>query len=185
MPGVYNNDQNSSGGGQHQQQEQISGNYSYEITVLQLFTDTYRNGPSIVPLCASRKYRHCRGNRHYSPFCHYLLLPSVPSGFTGTIVGNKHYSTGTLEGTLLLYKYPLEDFRSPSVPHAIIRPKHPTVLCHHTYVHPLHARRVSYLYSTITTTPGHDDVSTQRKKHYKQTNNFRTTSTYTHTIINN
>ena len=29
------------------------------------------------------------------------LFPSVPSDFTGTIEGNRHYSTGTTEGALL------------------------------------------------------------------------------------
>ena len=44
------------------------------------------------------KYWHYSGNREYSANCHDLLFPSVPSDFTGTIAGNRHYSTSTIEG---------------------------------------------------------------------------------------
>ena len=60
-------------------------------------------GPFIVPVCANQKYQHCRGNRHYSgnqhySVCsHYLLFSSVPSDATGTIEGNRRFSTGALE----------------------------------------------------------------------------------------
>ena len=39
---------------------------------------------------------------HYSAYCHYWLLSSVPSDFTGNILGNRHYSTGAIEGPLLI-----------------------------------------------------------------------------------
>ena len=41
------------------------------------------------------KYRHYGGNRHYSVHCQYWLFPSMPSDLTGTIKGNRHYSTCT------------------------------------------------------------------------------------------
>ena len=44
------------------------------------------------------KYRHCSGNRHYSAYCRCCLLPSVPSNCTGIIAGNRHYSSGAIEG---------------------------------------------------------------------------------------
>ena len=47
------------------------------------------------------KYRHYGGNRHYSAYCQYWLFPSVRSDFTGTVAGNRHYSTGTIQGSLL------------------------------------------------------------------------------------
>ena len=54
----------------------------------------------MAPVCASQKYRRYYGNLNYSAYCHYSLLPSVPSDFTGTIAGNQHYSTRTIEGPL-------------------------------------------------------------------------------------
>ena len=33
--------------------------------------------------------------------CHYWLFPSVKSDFTGTIEGNRHYSTAIIEGPIL------------------------------------------------------------------------------------
>ena len=66
----------------------------------------------MVPVCASRKYGHCTGNRHYSAYNHYWLFPSVPSNFTDTIAGNRHYSSGIIEGPLLLFVVsPLGDCR--------------------------------------------------------------------------
>ena len=48
--------------------------------------------PSIVPVCASRKYWHYSGgNRHHSAYGHYALFPFVPSDFTGSMAGNRHY----------------------------------------------------------------------------------------------
>ena len=47
------------------------------------------------------KHRHYRGNRHYSAFYHCWLFPCVPSDFAGTVVGNQHCSTGTIERSLL------------------------------------------------------------------------------------
>ena len=64
------------------------------------------SGPSIVPVCDSRKYRHHTGNRHYSAYRHHWLFPSVPRDCTDTIAGNRHYPTGTIEGPLL-YSYEL------------------------------------------------------------------------------
>ena len=48
--------------------------------------DLNSSDPSILPVCASRKYWHCSGNRHW--LC--WLFPSVPSDFTCTIAGNLH-----------------------------------------------------------------------------------------------
>ena len=45
----------------------------------------------MVPLCASRNYRHYSGNRPYSAYCRYWLFPSARSDFTGTIAVNRHY----------------------------------------------------------------------------------------------
>ena len=39
------------------------------------------SGPSIVPICAGRKYRHCNGNRHYSASCPHRVLPSCTRHF--------------------------------------------------------------------------------------------------------
>ena len=36
---------------------------------------TYSSGPSIVQVSDGRKYRHYRGNRHYSTYCHYYFCP--------------------------------------------------------------------------------------------------------------
>ena len=65
----------------------------------------HSRGPSllIVPVCSSQKYRHYIGNRHYPAHCRSRLFPSVPSDFTGTEAGNRHYSIGTAEGPLPLY----------------------------------------------------------------------------------
>ena len=60
----------------------------------------YYSGPSIEPVCACWKYRHYSGIRSYSVCYHYSLFPSVPSDFTGTIAGNRHCSTGVIEGPL-------------------------------------------------------------------------------------
>ena len=54
------------------------------------------SGSSIVPACASGKNRHYSGNRHYSAYYHYRLFPMGPNNFTGTIAGDRHYSTGTI-----------------------------------------------------------------------------------------
>ena len=62
---------------------------------------TQSSGPSIAPVGV--KHRQSSGNRHYSACCHCWLLPSLPSDFTGTIAGNRHYSTGTTEGPLLCH----------------------------------------------------------------------------------
>ena len=32
---------------------------------------------------------------------HFCIFPYVPCDFTGTIAGNRHYSTSTIEGPLL------------------------------------------------------------------------------------
>ena len=61
----------------------------------------YSSGSSIVPVCVRREYPHYSGNRHYSACCHYWLFLPMPCDFTGTIAGNRHYSTGTIEGPLL------------------------------------------------------------------------------------
>ena len=54
-----------------------------------------------MPVCVRREYPHYSGNRHYSACCHYWLFLPMPSDFTGTIAGNRHYSTGTIEEPLL------------------------------------------------------------------------------------
>ena len=60
---------------------------------------------SIPLVCVRRKCWHYSGNRHCYANYNYWLFPSVPSGFTGTIAGNRHYSTGTIEGPPLhLYR---------------------------------------------------------------------------------
>ena len=58
----------------------------------------------LVLVCASRKHRHYRGNPHYSgtpalpeTYCHHWLFPSMPSGITGNLAGNRHYSIGTID----------------------------------------------------------------------------------------
>ena len=51
-------------------------------------------------VCARQQYRLHSGNRHYSGHCHTGSSPSVPRDFTGAIAGNRHYSTGTIEGLL-------------------------------------------------------------------------------------
>ena len=47
--------------------------------------------PSTATVCASRNYRHCSGNRHYTAYYYHWLFPYVPSDSTGTIAGNRHY----------------------------------------------------------------------------------------------
>ena len=54
-----------------------------------------------MPVCASGKYRHRSGNRPYPACWHYWCFPSVPTDCTRTITGNRHYSTGTIEGSIL------------------------------------------------------------------------------------
>ena len=54
-----------------------------------------------MPVCARRKYEHCSENRHYSAYRHCSLFLSVPNDSTCTIAGNRHYSTGAIEGPLL------------------------------------------------------------------------------------
>ena len=60
----------------------------------------YSSGPSVMPVYAIGKCRHYIGNqhyscnRHYSSHCYYKLFASVPSDFTCTISGSRHYSTG-------------------------------------------------------------------------------------------
>lgn len=60
------------------------------------------NGPSIVTVCASRKYRHYSGNRCYSAHRHFWLTPYVPSQFIGAKAGNRYYKylTSTIDGPL-------------------------------------------------------------------------------------
>ena len=43
------------------------------------------------------KHRHYIGSRHRSVYCHSSLFKYVPGNFTGTIAGNRHYLTGTIE----------------------------------------------------------------------------------------
>ena len=59
--------------------------------------NTVGNGPSIVSVRASRKYRHYRGHRHYSTYYHHWLFLTVASDCTGTIAGNRHYSHDTMK----------------------------------------------------------------------------------------
>ena len=47
--------------------------------------------------------QHCSDNRHYSLHRHYWLFTPAPNNFKGTIAGNRHYTTGTVEKPLLLY----------------------------------------------------------------------------------
>ena len=70
-----------------------------------LSTASYSSGPCNVPVSTSHKHWHCSGNRHYSAYCQYSLLPSVPQYFTGPIAGKWHYSTGAVEGPLMYYIY--------------------------------------------------------------------------------
>ena len=72
------------------------------------------------------KKRHYSGNRHCSSYCHSSLFPSVPRDFTGTISGNRHYSTGTIEGPqlqLATFAYspqtPLENSVTAPTPHTL------------------------------------------------------------------
>ena len=52
-------------------------------------------GPSVVPVSVGQKYRHyIVGNRHFSAYCRWLF-PSVPSDFTGTVAGKRHYHYAT------------------------------------------------------------------------------------------
>ena len=44
------------------------------------------------------KHRHYSGSWHCSAYGHFWLFLSVPSDSTGTIAGNRHYSSGTIEG---------------------------------------------------------------------------------------
>ena len=50
----------------------------------------------VIYVCASRKYRHGSGRRHFSACVHYWLFSRVPSDFTGTIADNRHYIEGPL-----------------------------------------------------------------------------------------
>ena len=68
----------------------------------------YSGGPSKVPICANRKYRHYSGNRHYSAYCHFWLSPSAS---TDTIAGIRHYLTGNIGGPLFSW-YALWKWRS-------------------------------------------------------------------------
>ena len=45
------------------------------------------------------KYWPYSGNRHYSEYPLDSLFPSVPSDFTGTVAGNRHYSNRHYRGT--------------------------------------------------------------------------------------
>ena len=61
-----------------------------------------RSGPSVVPVCASRKYKHFSGSRHYSAYRRECPFPSAPNDSMCTIAGIRHYdSTGSREGSLL------------------------------------------------------------------------------------
>ena len=51
--------------------------------------------PILCRYCFSQKYRHYRSNRHYSAHSHYLMFPSVPSDFTGTVYGLNRQCRGT------------------------------------------------------------------------------------------
>ena len=51
------------------------------------------------------KHRHYSGIWHYSAFCHFWYIPHVPSDFTGTIAGNRHYrgTSTVLENCCMLF----------------------------------------------------------------------------------
>lgn len=57
------------------------------------------NQPALLRL--RRKYGRYSGNEHYSANFEHYLFPSVPSDVTGTTVGNRHCSTGTIQEPLL------------------------------------------------------------------------------------
>ena len=50
--------------------------------IIDTFHSSYNSDPSAY---ASRKYRHCSGNRHYYAYCQYWCFPFAPNNFTGTI----------------------------------------------------------------------------------------------------
>ena len=60
------------------------------------------NTSTITATGKCRKHQHYNVNRHYSACCHCWLFPLVPSDFTGTIAGDRRYSTGAIEVPLLL-----------------------------------------------------------------------------------
>ena len=66
-----------------------------------VYMHTAAGVPSSQVLVRPKKRQHCRSdNQHYSAHCRYTSFPSVPRGFTRTMYcGNRHYSTGTTEGT--------------------------------------------------------------------------------------
>ena len=82
----------------------------------------------------SRKYGHCSSNRHYSAYCHYCLVPYVPSDFTSTIAGNRHYrGTSTVILLLPLFSSSLLTPRFINCPRLpILRP------ASNTRIHPWH-----------------------------------------------
>ena len=88
--------------------------------------------PSIVPIqCwyVSVGYtgtipRHYSGNRHYSAYRHFSLFPCVPSGFTGTIAGNLHYSTGTTRTSTINSALRNFNFPAPRTIHRSIHVQH-------------------------------------------------------------
>ena len=57
-----------------------------------------RRRPRVQCVHYRGKYRHYSGNRHYSAHCDCWRFPFVPSDFTGTIAGSRHYSIGATGG---------------------------------------------------------------------------------------
>ena len=66
----------------------------------------YTSGPSVVPVQyapGNNTGTIYSGNLHYSAHCHtHRSIPSVPSDFTGTMAGNRHYGRATIDYTRLL-----------------------------------------------------------------------------------
>ena len=82
----------------------VRGDFRGSITTARYIHaySTYSSGPSLEPICVSQQHRHCTWRQPALPrTLPHWLVPSVTSDFTGTIAGNRHCSTGTIEGPLL------------------------------------------------------------------------------------
>ena len=61
------------------------------ISIHDVFTSTYQyhSDPSTMPVCASQRYQHYSGNRHYSLHCHTDQLHQCQATSPNT---HRHYS---------------------------------------------------------------------------------------------
>ena len=74
-------------------------------------------GPAKVPAYVNRKCRHYSGSRHHSNYCYFMLFPSAPSDYTGTVSGNRYNPTS----------HPTSHIEGP-LSHVVVRARHNLVV---------------------------------------------------------